>query len=99
MTWKHRVCKIFSCVQYSPEIFLDDNLTFVYWSPQSGDVSSEGLADLFETLRQHTYIPQRQAQGPFLFSVDHCFSMRGQGTVLTGTALSGQLAVNDVSIM
>ena len=31
----------------------------------------------------------RPAGGPFLFSVDHCFTLKGQGTVLTGTALSG----------
>lgn len=29
----------------------------------------------------------RQAAGPFLFAVDHCFGIRGQGTVLTGTVL------------
>lgn len=34
--------------------------------------------------------------GPFLFSVDHCFALKGQGTVLTGTALSGVAKVGDV---
>ena len=29
----------------------------------------------------------RQPGGAFLFAVDHCFSIRGQGTVLTGTVL------------
>lgn len=28
-------------------------------------------------------------------AVDHCFSIRGQGTVMTGTILQGALAVND----
>lgn len=28
-------------------------------------------------------------------AVDHCFSIRGQGTVMTGTILQGSLAVND----
>lgn len=28
-------------------------------------------------------------------AVDHCFSIRGQGTVMTGTVLQGSLAVND----
>jgi len=27
------------------------------------------------------------ADKPFLFSVDHCFPIKGQGTVLTGTVL------------
>lgn len=29
-------------------------------------------------------------------AVDHCFSIRGQGTVMTGTILQGSLAINDV---
>ena len=36
------------------------------------------------------------ASGPFKFAIDHCFAIRGQGTVLTGTVLSGKAAVGDV---
>ena len=32
---------------------------------------------------------------PFRFAVDHCFPIRGQGTVLTGTVLSGALKVGE----
>jgi len=32
----------------------------------------------------------------FHFAVDHCFPIKGQGTVITGTALSGFAQVNDV---
>merc|ERR1712137_1196025 len=32
----------------------------------------------------------------FRFSIDHCFSVRGQGTVLTGTVLSGEVRVNQL---
>jgi selenocysteine-specific elongation factor len=35
----------------------------------------------------------RRPGGPFLLAVDHCFSVRGQGTVLTGTVLAGSLQV------
>eukprot|EP00727_Mastigamoeba_balamuthi_P013850 m51a1_g9088 putative selenocysteine-specific elongation factor (538) ;mRNA; r:43311-45327 len=38
---------------------------------------------------------QRGAQEPFLMAVDHCFSVRGQGTVVTGTVLRGSVAVGD----
>ncbi len=31
----------------------------------------------------------RAVDAPFLFSVDHCFSVKGHGTVITGTVLSG----------
>lgn len=29
----------------------------------------------------------RRPAGPLLFAIDHCFGIRGQGTVLTGTML------------
>jgi len=54
------------------------------------------LSDFFlQILKEHTYIPQRSIKGPFIFSVDHCFSIKGQGTVMTGTVLNGQVTVND----
>jgi len=34
-------------------------------------------------------------KGKFLFAVDHCFAVKGQGTVLTGTVLSGSCKVGD----
>ena len=63
---------------------------------QAPDTEAEGLTDLIETLKSQTYVPTRDADGPFIFSVDHCFSIRGQGTIMTGTALNGSAAVNDV---
>lgn len=33
---------------------------------------------------------------PFVMAVDHCFAIRGQGTVLTGTVLSGAIKLNQV---
>ena len=38
----------------------------------------------------------RQQTGDFLFAADHCFPIKGQGTVLTGTVLSGQCKVGDM---
>ncbi|XP_039256766.2 selenocysteine-specific elongation factor-like [Styela clava] len=60
-------------------------------------VNEQGLniETLIETIKRHTYIPERSPSGPFIFSVDHCFSIRGQGTVMTGTALSGKISVNE----
>lgn len=48
-----------------------------------------------QTIKKHTYIPSRSSSGPFIFTVDHCFSIRGQGTVMTGTVLNGQVSIND----
>ena len=54
-----------------------------------------GMEELIECLRDRSYIPQRNPTGAFMFAVDHCFSIRGQGTVMTGTVLSGKVSVND----
>ena len=34
--------------------------------------------------------------GNFYFAIDHCFPIKGMGTVLTGTCLSGSIRVNDM---
>lgn len=39
---------------------------------------------------------KRDLESPFLMAIDHCFSKKGQGTVLTGTILQGCLKINDV---
>lgn len=50
---------------------------------------------LCQLLKKQTYLPQRDPGGDLLMAVDHCFSIRGQGTVMTGTVLQGSLAIND----
>jgi len=55
------------------------------------------VKDLMATLTQSAFIPKRDSKGTLLYAVDHCFPIRGQGTVLTGTILQGQISVNDVS--
>ena len=62
-------------------------------APES--MQSEGITELIDELKRQSYLPQRDPSGPLLFSVDHCFSIRGQGTVMTGTMLSGKVAIND----
>ena len=59
--------------------------------------SNLNLNELISALQSLIYIPQRSPDGPFVFSVDHCFSIRGQGTIMTGTVLSGSVRINDVS--
>ncbi|CAL8335559.1 unnamed protein product [Lota lota] len=55
----------------------------------------QGVPELIELLKTQTYRPNRDPHGSLLMAVDHCFSIRGQGTVMTGTILQGALAVND----
>ena len=58
---------------------------------------SSNIPELIETIKQHTIIPDRKKVNEnFLFAIDHCFTIRGQGTVLTGTILSGNVKTNDV---
>jgi selenocysteine-specific elongation factor len=40
-------------------------------------------------------VPHRSPKDPFLFAVDHCFPIKGQGTVMTGTVLRGQIKIGD----
>lgn len=42
-------------------------------------------------------VPDRQAgtNKDFMFAIDHCFQIKGQGTVVTGTCLAGQVKVGD----
>lgn len=55
---------------------------------------STGIDELVIVLRARVRPMTRSTEGPFLFAVDHCFPIRGQGTVLTGTVLRGHVAVN-----
>eukprot|EP01104_Vermistella_antarctica_P003531 TRINITY_DN1375_c0_g1_i3.p1 TRINITY_DN1375_c0_g1~~TRINITY_DN1375_c0_g1_i3.p1 ORF type:complete len:464 (+),score=100.51 TRINITY_DN1375_c0_g1_i3:696-2087(+) len=38
--------------------------------------------------------PDKHVPGDFLFAVDHCFPIKGQGTVVTGTVLRGSVSLN-----
>ena len=54
------------------------------------------MEHLVKVLKEKLPIPRRTATtGPFYFAIDHCFPIRGRGTVLTGTVLSGATSVND----
>eukprot|EP00928_Gymnodinium_smaydae_P044208 TRINITY_DN29507_c0_g3_i2.p1 TRINITY_DN29507_c0_g3~~TRINITY_DN29507_c0_g3_i2.p1 ORF type:complete len:680 (-),score=127.05 TRINITY_DN29507_c0_g3_i2:149-2188(-) len=59
-------------------------------NPQDGS-ESIGLLDLVELLKSKLVLPKRDRNGPFMFSFDHAFPIKGQGTVLTGTVLSGSV--------
>jgi selenocysteine-specific elongation factor len=55
------------------------------------------MDQLVKVLREQLPPPKRNnTSGKFYFSIDHCFPIRGQGTVLTGTVLSGSIAVNSM---
>ncbi|XP_056380816.1 selenocysteine-specific elongation factor isoform X2 [Hyla sarda] len=57
--------------------------------------TAQAIPELIELLKSQAYLPRRDPSGPFLMAVDHCFSIKGQGTVMTGTILSGSVSLND----
>ena len=57
--------------------------------------TGQGLDQLKDELnRLATSLEERSSQGPFRLPVDRVFTMRGFGTVITGTAISGNLEVS-----
>lgn len=58
-------------------------------------VEAQGIEDLVHQLVSMVPAQPRASEGPFQFAVDHCFPVKGQGTVLTGTVLSGSVEVGD----
>jgi selenocysteine-specific elongation factor len=58
--------------------------------------TGEGLAELKSALGALAReLPQRPFEGPLFLPVDRAFTIKGFGTVVTGTLLSGQLGVED----
>src|SRR5512138_3628781 len=58
--------------------------------------TGEGLDRLkAELARLAAEVPERPADGPLFLPVDRAFSMKGFGTVVTGTLLSGQVSEGD----
>ncbi len=58
--------------------------------------TGEGLDRLREELaRLAREVPERPADGPLFLPVDRAFSLKGFGTVVTGTLLSGTLSEGD----
>ena len=64
--------------------------------PGASKSQAGSVADLVALMGSTAEAPVRRSDGPFLFSVDHCFPIKGQGTVLTGTVLAGRCRVGDV---
>ncbi|WLH10962.1 selenocysteine-specific translation elongation factor [Pseudomonas hefeiensis] len=63
-------------------------------------VTGEGVETLRKALldAQHEVL-QRSASGGFRLAIDRAFSVAGAGIVVTGTALSGQVAVGDTLML
>ncbi|WP_101776409.1 selenocysteine-specific translation elongation factor [Pasteurella oralis] len=60
-------------------------------------ITSAKTAQGIEALRQYlAQLPNRADQNrPFRYAIDRVFSVKGAGTVVTGTAFAGQVKIND----
>ncbi|MHA1937054.1 MAG: selenocysteine-specific translation elongation factor [Candidatus Thorarchaeota archaeon] len=67
------------------------NVDFVAVSAKTG----EGLDNLRTVLQSKLESRLRQKDGPFLMPIDHAFTVKGHGTVVTGTVLRGRLSTGD----
>lgn len=54
-----------------------------------------GIDELRAALLSCVSLEAPPLSSSFLFYIDHCFAVKGQGTVLTGTVSSGRVAVGD----
>ena len=75
-----------------PFVLLDFHFHF-----QAEELEPLGIQELIDTIKANSFQPKREAAGQFILAVDHCFPIRGQGTVMTGTVLNGAVNINDVS--
>jgi len=59
-------------------------------------VSGEGISEFINTLdRLCAELPEKKSTGLFRLPVDRVFTMKGFGTVITGTLLSGRVSVGE----
>lgn len=58
------------------------------------ETATMGVDGVVAELTRLAGVPERRASAPLYFSFDHCFSVRGKGTILTGTVLTGVLKVS-----
>nr|WP_218627693.1 selenocysteine-specific translation elongation factor [Pseudomonas sp. dw_612] len=63
-------------------------------------VTGEGIETLREALlAEQKHVLQRSTRGGFRLAIDRAFSVAGAGIVVTGTALSGTVAVGDTLLL
>lgn len=83
---------------FSKTKFKEVKIVFVCANPKEGEKVDQGLDHLLTEILQDIDIPNRgkdNKKDDFLCSVDHCFPIKGHGTVMTGTILKGKVEIGD----
>ncbi|CAO4363343.1 unnamed protein product [Caenorhabditis nigoni] len=73
---------------------VDENSPIVEMSLAEEFFRPEMLENLKNALETRIFEPKRDTESEFLIAIDHCFAIKGQGTVLTGTVIRGVLKLN-----
>ena len=83
--------------------FKESQIISISANPGEG-AEGQGIEDLKNALL--SYLPNLEkikdivnpdnieSKQPFEFSIDHCFAIKGQGTIITGTILNGSVQIN-----
>ena len=79
--------KVFSKTKFG------ENVTMVPYSTKENP--DKFCADLKTILLKELEIPTREFEGKFSMLIDHCFKIKGKGTILTGTVTSGKVKPGD----
>ena len=102
MRMKRRIRKVFASTRFpDPPVVLlaaavgGERVAAATQTKGEPVVQSSGIEDLVHLLRSTVQLPRRVVSGPFLFAVDHCFAIKGHGTVVTGTVLAGSVATSN----
>ncbi|KRX02832.1 Translation protein, beta-barrel domain [Pseudocohnilembus persalinus] len=90
---KETLKKVFSKTKFGANVPMVEVSAAVSANPSGETI---GVQKLIETLLQIVEYPERkQEKLPFLFLIDHCFPIKGQGSVVTGTVIQGQIKAGD----
>ncbi|EGT31325.1 CBN-SELB-1 protein [Caenorhabditis brenneri] len=73
---------------------INENSPVVEMSLVDGFFKEEMLENLKKAIETREFEPRRDTEKSFLIAIDHCFAIKGQGTVLTGTVIRGTLRLN-----
>uniref|UniRef100_A0AAF5CSW7 S4 domain-containing protein n=1 Tax=Strongyloides stercoralis TaxID=6248 RepID=A0AAF5CSW7_STRER len=59
------------------------------------DIDNVCMIPVIESLKKIIYDPIRDTESSFLMYADHCFPIKGKGSIITGTIISGVIEVGD----
>ncbi|CAB3407647.1 unnamed protein product [Caenorhabditis bovis] len=72
---------------------VDEKCAIVEMSLHDDHFQQERLDVLKVAIEEKLFEPERFVEKPLLVAIDHCFSIKGKGTILTGSVIQGKLNI------